>query len=179
MRVKFVLFNWQRCSECRRKFILSSPVNCELCGKMLCDSCISELEDKYTLYLWSMGDKPNIEHYGKPLCKKCINKLENLPNTLSFNERYESAQLESGRIEVFSSNYKGKLRIDESFPSKKLVSRFVPDRGTIERAFQVTAIMWGFDVVYDVYYNRDTAWDGNYQYAVYQGVGIAAKKQIE
>jgi len=176
MNVVFTLFNWKRCTECGKRFILSEPKQCVLCKKILCSSCIGELEDRYPFYLWSLGDKPNIDYYGKLLCKSCVIKLEQSPENTCFCERYEAALLEHGKIKVFPSSYHGKLKIDASVPPKKLVSRLVPDRSIIEKAFQVSAIMLGYDLVYDVFYNKETAWDGNYQYKVYQGVGIAAKK---
>lgn len=175
MNVKFTLFNWKRCSDCGTKFILSDPKICEKCGKQLCSSCVSELEDRYPSYLLNLGDKPNIEFYEKYLCKKCVSQLENLSENVIFNEKYEAALLEYGKVQVYPTSYRGKINIDLSVPTKKFVSRYVPDRQAIEKAFQVSAIMLGYDIVYDVYYNKETESSGNYRYTVYQGVGLAAK----
>jgi len=118
---------------------------------------------------------PLDEYDGQKVCKPCSEKFFASPTYTRFQKRYEQALIEYGRVKTYSSAYKGRPKIDKTKPVQRLETGWFRGRGEIDKTLQITAFILGYDVVYDIYINKDSRTDDNYHYSVYKGVGLAAR----
>lgn len=98
-------------------------------------------------------------------------------------EKYEEAKKSSKEIEIFSSNYKGSIPYRSGANQKNIKTSFWKNRKDAKRVLRVTASYFGFDLIYEREWHKDTrskpsnSGDGRYKYSVWAASAIATVRK--
>jgi len=140
---------------------------CEECGRMFCSSCIKKFDE----YGWCITKTP-IDNYERDyLCNTCWGKKVSI-----FHSKYIISVKNSDSVETFPKTYKGSIPIQRKSNFINIESDFIKDKDDALKYLQVTALIEGYDAIYDLKYEKKTESEDNYKYSVWKAVGKAGKR---
>jgi hypothetical protein len=151
------------CSYCSKSLILFRRKHlCSICNVVLCSKCKNSFESpKYLVWRESF----------KKLCPNCLEEK---------NKRYsnyDNALRLYHNVETISANYKGNIKIVNGSEKDRIVTEFYEDMNEALISLKISAAFINCNLIYNVRYETEQWYYGNYQYKKYSYTGIPAIKR--
>lgn len=147
---------------------------CEECGKIFCAKCIIKFEK----YDFCVGKKPTDNYKEMYLCKNCWDSV-----VFPFHEKYYIAFNNNNLVESFPYTYKGRIPVNDK-EIIDLESEFLREKDDALKQLQVTALIEGKNLLYNVKYTKETGsrpgtGDETYYFSVWKAKAKAGRNPKE
>lgn len=163
----------RNCYKCDSKFgLFRWRSHCEECGRTYCSDCIV----KFREYTWYAFSPPSNRYRNNYLCIDCWNK-----QIREFDNKYLDSLERYKTVESFPKTYRGKIPINRNIPPDTIKSDYFRNRDDSLDQLKITALMHGYDVMYNVEWIKKTESEssesgkGTYYYSVWKAVCTAGK----
>jgi hypothetical protein len=158
-----------KCSDCGREFgFFRWRKQCVKCERTRCGDCLHALPawEWMIKQPWPVGER---------WCKGCIETME--PE----RQRYEAAVEAANHVETWPRTYKGKIPRDPQASAIEISSNYCGEKNASEFQLKVAAALAGFDIIYELRFDKDTrsepgSGQGTHYFTVWAATGTATKR---
>lgn len=158
------------CFMCKKEFgIFRWRHKCTTCSNEFCSDCLKDVEE-----LYGLSEQPVPP--GK-CCHFCFNTKARL-----MLERYEKCQSNYKNVQLYSVNYRGKLKNTSSNPPIEISTRFFRKKEDAEWALRIEALFLGCDFItnFELANGRASSTTlngrGTYYYNEWRARGLGCRK---
>ena len=169
------MYKHKKCPYCKKRFgLFRFRHYCEECRKMYCSNCIIEYDE----YKWYSGEKPTDKYKNDYICKICNEVVLKIS---PFHRNYINAIKNIESIVTFPKTYKGKISLSKNSDIIEIESEYFEDRNDSLYQLKVTALVRGYNILFDIEYSKktkdhNTGGGGVYYYSVWSAYGKAGIK---